>query len=472
MPINHVSSNPIFQQTNPYEKFVEQLVALESQTKLKLEAQQSMQREKKTALGEVSSSISKFISKIEELQSGQNNAFQPLSTTSSNESVVQIDSAAAGSRASSYNITVNRLATSDTSLSAILAGDGHELSSAGSGSVTITIGDVTREITVETTYEDEEGNTVERTNREILEAFADQINEQFEGVGQATLFSTNDNDVQLSFKSLETGRENRIQLGAADGVLAEITGAMTHLVPESELDAEFVIDGVTFTRSSNSVTDAVDGLSFSLMKATGEVETISIEADLKEARSNINEFISAYNGMNKTIRDRTFIDAENDRRGALQDMRAVRNLTYTIRQTGMLPIEGLDEGVLSSLSEIGIGFDSDGTMKVTDSALLDEMLAERPEELEQLFTHENSVVSRMKVQADLFVNSNSGTINSLELGLDQRIERLGSRIEAQERHLERYEEQQRRIFNELQQIISQGEAQFQQVMNFRMSLGY
>src|SRR5690625_5070072 len=114
MPINHVSSNPIFQQTNPYEKFVEQLVALESQTKLKLEAQQSAQREKKTALGEVSSSISRFITKIEELQNAQNNSFQPLSSASSNESVVQVDSVARGSKSSSYNLTTHRLATHDT----------------------------------------------------------------------------------------------------------------------------------------------------------------------------------------------------------------------------------------------------------------------------------------------------------------------------------------------------------------------
>lgn len=472
--INYVPSNPIFRQNNPYEKFVEQLVELESQTKLKLELQRSMQREKKTALGEVSSSVSKFISKIEELQDLRNNAFQPLSITSSDESVVRINSAASGNKEASYNVTINRLASSDTALTAIMDGEGYELSAEGDGSVTITIGEITRTITVETSYEDENGAPVTRTNREILEAFAEQINEEFGEVAQATLFTTNGSDVQLSFKSLETGFENRIQFGGdATGVLAEITDAMTHLLSENELDAEFIIDGVTFTRGSNIISDAVGGLTFTLLKATGEAETLSVKTDLAKARANINEFISAYNEVNKTIRDRTFIDAENNRRGALQDLRAVRNLTYTLRQTGMLPAEGLDEGVISSLSEIGIGFDKDGTMKITDSTLLDEALKERPQEVQQFFSHENSAVSNMRRQAEQFVDSDSGMIKSLEQGLDQRIQRLGNRIEAQERYLVRYEEQQRRIFNELQQIIIQGESQFQRVVNYRMMmLGY
>src|SRR5690625_320696 len=108
--------NSIFQQTNPYEKFVEQLVELESQTKYKLEAQKGVQREKKTALGEVSSSISKFINQIEELQDPSNKALRPLSTSTSNKDVVTISSANE-SQPANYRITVDRIATHDSAIS-------------------------------------------------------------------------------------------------------------------------------------------------------------------------------------------------------------------------------------------------------------------------------------------------------------------------------------------------------------------
>src|SRR5690625_7940284 len=109
--------NSIFQQTNPYEKFVEQLVELESQTKYKLEAQKGVQREKKTALGEVSSSISKFISQIQELQVPTNKALRPLSTSTSNKDVVTISSANE-SQPADCPITVDRNAAYDSAISA------------------------------------------------------------------------------------------------------------------------------------------------------------------------------------------------------------------------------------------------------------------------------------------------------------------------------------------------------------------
>src|SRR5690625_5724898 len=82
---------------------------------------------------------------------------------------------------------------------------------------------------------------------------------------------------------------------------------------------------------------------------------MSISHDTRKARSNVEGLISAFNEMNQSIRDRTFIDAENNRRGALQDMRTVRNLTYNMRQTGLLAMEGAEEGQLSRLTETGIG---------------------------------------------------------------------------------------------------------------------
>jgi flagellar hook-associated protein 2 len=47
------------------------------------------------------------------------------------------------------------------------------------------------------------------------------------------------------------------------------------------------------------------------------------------------------------------------------------------------------------------------------------------------------------------------------------LDRLGRRISQQERYLEQFEEQQRQMFNELQQIIERGQSQFQEVMAFR-----
>ncbi len=460
----------IFQQTNPYEKFVQQLVQLESQTKLKLEQQQKTHRERKDALGAVSSSISKFNSKLTELGDTGNNSFQPLKTSSSNESVVRVHAASGIDRPSTYNINVERIASRDIALAGVMTADGFELAAQGAGEVTLTIGDKTETLTVNTQKEDEGGNMVDMTNSEILNAFADQIAEHFGDHAQANVFQVNDDEVQFSIQSLITGFDNRIQFDGATGVLAEVTTGINHLVDAEQLNARFTIDGVTFERGQNNISDAITGLNFELMgESTGNVQ-MSVDRDLDDARSNIDGFISAFNEMNKTIRDRTFVDAENDRRGALQNMRSIRNLTLNLRQTGLLPMESAEEGQLARLSDLGIGFEKNGTMVVEDADKLTQMLGERPDEIAALFTSEDSPIAQMKAQSEAYTKANSGIIASIEDGIDQQISRLDNRIAAQDRHLERYEQQQREQFNRLQQIITQGEEQFNQLMQFQQSM--
>jgi len=460
------SINNIFRQTNPYEKFVQQLVQLESQTKFRLEAQQKDQQEQKKALGDVSSSISSFINQITELSTPTNNAFEPFVTQSNNESVVQVNSATGMDRPSAFNIQVERMAKNDTALSGVLNADDYDLAQSGDGSVTITIGDQTETIQLETTKDDGTGTMVDKTNREVFDSFSEQMDTLFGDKADATVFNVNDDQIQLSVKSLETGFENRIQFDSSTGVGTDITSSITHLRDQNLLDAEFTIDGVTFTRSQNLVDDAIDGLSFTLTGESPDTVQISAQRDLEEAKSNVDEFISSFNNMNKTIRQRTFIDGENNSEGPLRRMRSIRNLTVNLRQTALLPMDGADPDQLSRLSEIGIDFKNDGTMFVDDEELLNEALEQRPEQIAELFTNENSAVQKMMSQAEAYTKSN-GIISSLESGVEQKIDRLDNRIAQQDKYLAQYEERQRDMFNKLQLVIERGDAQFQEVMSFR-----
>lgn len=461
----------IFQQNNPYEKFVEQLVQIESRQKLQLEAQQKEQKDRKTALGDVSASISKFITQITEYENPANNPFQPLKTSSSNENVVRVNSAAGIDRPSNYNIHVERLASSDVSLSQVMNAGDIDLAAQGNGSLTVTIGDKTETITVDTQRENEDGMMVDKTNSEILDSFATAMSEAFGDEARASVFQVSKDQVQFSMQSLQTGFDNRIQIDDSSGVLAGVINDSTRLVSGEELNAKFTIDGVTFERSENTIDDAINGLSFTLTgESTGNVQ-MSAQRDLDEARSNIDEFLSSFNDMNKKIRERTFVDGDNNTRGPLRNMKSIRGLTLNLRQTALLPMDGVEAGQLTRLSEIGISFQNNGTMVVDDENMLNEALEQRPEEVAELFQNESSPIARMKEQAEAFTQSN-GVISSLEDGVDQTIRRLDSRIAQQERYLEGYEERQREIFNNLQQIIEQGDAQFQQVMSFRSAMGF
>ncbi|MEX0723671.1 MAG: flagellar filament capping protein FliD [Gracilimonas sp.] len=460
----------LFQQSNPYEKFVTQLVQLESQKKFQMEVQREAQNGQKKALGNVSSAVSTFISKLDEFSDPQNKPFQSLATSSSDKSVVQMNSASGIDRTTSYDINVERLATRDTQLSQIMTGGLNDLAGFGDGTADITIGDKTETISIETQKDDGTGTMVDKTNEELLNSFADAINLAFDDEVQANLFKVNDEDVQLSISSLKTGTANKIEIAGATGALAEITNGLNRLVPENELDARFTIDGVTFERSNNTVDDAINGLDFTLKKGGGEEAQMSVQKDLNESKSNIKDFIKSFNDMNKTIRTNTFINGESGDKGPLQGMRSIRNLSVNMRLTGLQSSSDAENGEIANLNDIGISFNNDGSMKIDDEEKLMEVLNERPEEVASLFSSENSPLAQMKAQAETYTKSN-GLLSSIENGIDQKISNLDRRISSEERYLADYEERQRDEFNKLQQIITQGEEQFQKVMSFRNSAG-
>ena len=468
--MNSVQS--LFRQNNPYEQFVQQLTQIESRQKLLFEDQQKDQKERKSALGDVSESISKFVSKIDEFQNPGNKAFQPIKISSTDESIVQVNSADGLNRPSNYNIQVDRLASNDIGLGQIMNGEAFDLAAQGGGSVTMTIGDKTETISITTQKEDENGVMVDMNNREVMEAFATAISETFGNEASANVFNVSGNDVQFSIRSSKSGSEGAFTLSGATGVLTGITDPMTKLVPDAaNLDAQFTIDGVTFLRSENTVTDAINGLSFTLRGESTENIQMSAQRDLDGARENLDDFMASFNEMNTKIRERTFVDGDNNTRGPLRGFRSIRNLTLNLRQTGLLQTDGADPETLSRLTDIGIGFENNGKMVVENEDLLNDALSTRPEEIAALFRSEDSAIAKMKTQAEAFTKSN-GIISSLESGVDQKISRLDRRIAQQERYLADFEERQREIFNKLQQVIDQGDAQFQRVMAYRNSVGF
>jgi flagellar hook-associated protein 2 len=459
------SISSIMSQTSSYESFVTQLVNIESQKMLRMEVQVRDDKESKSAIGAVSKAISDFENIIKELESPTNKSFEPFKTSSSDDSVVEVTSASGLDRSSNFDIRVNRLAKSDIGLSSIQTGGTSELSASGNGSVTLTIGDKTETINVETTKDDGSGGTINMTNEEILTSFADQIESLFGDEAKASVFNVDGENVQFSVQSLNTGYDNRIQFSGATGVLADITNTMTHVTPQEDLDAQFTIDGVNFERSENTVDDAIEGLSFTLKKATGEQEQMTVERDIEAAKSNVEDFVKAYNELNETIRERTFINPDTGNKGPLQGMRSVRNLTINLRQTGILSLGGVAEGQIASFADMGISFENNGEMVIDDSDLLEEALNDRPEEIANFFTNESSPVAMMKARAESYTESD-GILSAIEDGLDQKIDRLDRRIASERQYLEEYEAKQRQIFNELDLILEQGQAQFNEVLNF------
>lgn len=454
------SVSDIISRSGTYEGLIQQLVQLEGQKKVQLEADKSDQVKIDKELGTISSKISTLENNLKEFSLLENKTFTSLTTQSSDESAVKITSAEGMENIDEFAITVDRLASRDHVISQVYSANGTELDDMGNGEVTITIGDVTKTISIETGWPPNPGN--EKTNEVLLNELSSKIETEFGDAVQANVYQVSSGKLQMSIRSSDVGYDARVQYSGTSGFLDSFFSNSTRQTPENELNASFRIDGIQFERSSNTITDTITGLSFDLLNTTTNPVTMSVLQDTEKATSNFNSFMEAFNDLNKTIRSRTFINAETGSKGPLQGIRSIRNLSLNLRQIALIDANPAESNVLN-LSEFGVGFEKDGTMKIENQELFDGILANTPEQLDQFFAATSSSLTGMKNILNTYTES-GGVIDSLETGVEQKTERLNTRIAREEKYLLEYEEQQRAIFARLEQLTEQGISQYNQVM--------
>ncbi len=138
---------------------------------------------------------------------------------------------------------------------------------------------------------------------------------------------------------------------------------------QSAQDALFKIDGIAISKASNTVTDAIDGVTLTLLKPTTTVPVaLSLTGDNAAITASITQFVSAYNQITKTLKDVSAYNPTTKVSATLSGDATVRSLQSQLRAIMMTPIAG-SANVTSTLSKIGIAFQTDGTLAVDDTKL-------------------------------------------------------------------------------------------------------
>ena len=444
------SISNIISQSGQFEDIVQQLVQLESQKKVQFQTTVRDQNRVNSDLGKISSRITTLENMINEYSLSTNNTFTPVKSTSSDDTVVNITSASNLDDPDEFSLTVSRLATRDNLLSASYTATGNNLDS--NGSVDITVDGTTHTISITPTSGDSNTTVLTSLKTSIETAFGDTL--------QVNVFDLDSTNVQLSVRSSDTGEAKRVQIANTSGSLATVFDNATRPVATNELDAAFTMNGVSFQRSSNTVSDTISGLTFELKDISATAVTLKLERDTTTARNNFDDFVKAYNDLNSDIRSKTFINGETGARGPLRELRSIRELSSQLRQ---LVIGDATSGTITNLSELGISFDNSGKMTLEDSDALETILANTPDDLNTFFSTSSSPIQSIYTHLQGYT-STDGIIDTLEDGVSDKIDLLNKKIKKEELYLSDYEEKQRDIFTQLELMLEQGNSQFEQVM--------
>ncbi len=127
------------------------------------------------------------------------------------------------------------------------------------------------------------------------------------------------------------------------------------------------INGTTVSRSSNTITDLVPGLTINLA-GTGN-STITVAQDNSALSSKISGFVTAFNALDKSLKDISSYDATAKKGAALYGDSAINSLRREIRSiiTSTLGVDSATS--YNRLSQVGINFKTDGTLSLDSTTL-------------------------------------------------------------------------------------------------------
>ena len=263
-------------------------------------------------------------------------------TTSSSDSNIVTATAVNGAASANHTVVVSNLAATASWYSDPVSDPNAALPA---GSFTIQVGSGTpTQITV--------GDGVNSMND-----LANAINGMSLGVTANVV--TDSTGSRLSIVSNNSGTANNITISN------DTTIAFTQAVVGK--DASLKVDGIPIDSATNTVTGAVNGVTFNLLGSDPNTTVdISVSPDTNAAATAIQNFVSAYNTVVGDVNTQYTVNANN------QEGPLAGDSTLSLLQSDLLSIAGYatGTGAVESLGDLGISMNKDGTLTV-DSATLD-----------------------------------------------------------------------------------------------------
>lgn len=173
-------------------------------------------------------------------------------------------------------------------------------------------------------------------------------------------------------------------------------------------NAALTINGLAVASSSNTVSTAVDGITFELKKVSSEPITITVAKNLTAAKASIEGLVNGFNALNAEINALTSYNSDTSQGSLLTGDVTVRNLARTLRASlnqGVVSTGGL----YSTLAGLGITSNvSDGSLSI-DTTKLDAILANDPSDVAKVLASFGTPTSNEVQFVGATANTTAGT---------------------------------------------------------------
>lgn len=347
------------------DSIVQNLMALERQPLYRLQSQQAALLTKKTAWSAVKSQIDNLSSKISPLT--QSASFVAKTAVVSDASVLSATGSAT-STPGTYQIQVASLAAAQVAQSSALGSTTDPFDPPLAGTITLN------------------GQSIAILATDSLETVTAKINATANVDASAAILQTEPDKYRMILTSSETGEAGAMEFGGDLAIwraLGVLDGSDVVNEVKAAGNALFTINGVQFTRSDNSVTDAIPGVTFSLLEDGAEAKaTITVGYDDAAVITSVKAFVSEYNNVIDTVSKYNGWDPDSRVAGALFGDPLVTGLLAEMRTTVFGDVTGAGDAY-STLSTVGIStgsgtsYSKEGRLTLDETKLRDALKADR-----------------------------------------------------------------------------------------------
>ena len=224
------------------------------------------------------------------------------------------------------------------------------------------------------------GNIVIDSSNNTLQGIRDAINKANFGV-TASIVSDGSTDTpnHLVLTSSATGANSNMRINVsgdgadpADAAVAALLGydpgGVQNLSQKTAAQNTLAnVNGIAVTSSSSTIAGAVEGVTLNAQKVGSA--SLTVAKDTSTITSSINGLVKAYNELSNQIKAVNGYDPETKRGGDLLGDSTVQSLQAALRRQLTGSIEGLQGSKLTSLSQVGIAFQKDGTLTLDNTKL-------------------------------------------------------------------------------------------------------
>jgi flagellar hook-associated protein 2 len=331
------------------QSIVNSLISADSGNLNNLQRKSSQTADASSTVSAVGTSLSTLSTAALALADASANGSFTATSSSTSIAVTTTSSAQPGT----YSVKVNALAAAQRTYSASFASDSTALGQTGSFSIGVGTGTATN---------------INVTATDSLQSIASKINNA--GLQVAASIFNDGKTSRLQIRGLSTGEANGLTF-TETGTTLDLNGTGTtptsgNTVQKAQ-DASLTIDNFLVTRPTNQITGAVNGLSLTVTDITAAPVAISVASDSSGLSTKLNAVVTAYNDIIGKIHKAT---GYGDQKAANPLLSADATLrTVGTKLAASMQATSTQSGSLTSLADIGLTLQRDGTLALDSSKL-------------------------------------------------------------------------------------------------------